>query len=372
MATGERLETLLATAGCEADGPSRDVTPPLHLSTTFERGPDGDYPGGYVYSREGNPTRALLERTLAKAEGGEACAAFASGMAACNALITAVCPGGHLLVPHDVYHGLRHVIETTWREWGLRVTAVDYSGDWEEAIQPDTRLVWIETPSNPLVQITDIEAVSVAARARGIPTAVDSTWNTPLITQPLALGATYVIHSATKYLGGHSDLLGGAVVGSGTAVESVYHVQKHGGAVMDPFSAWLVLRGMRSLPARLRVQCASAEAIARFLDAHAMVQRVHYPSLESHAGHAVAQRQMQMWGGMLSFEIDGGRSAALALTGKFRHFRRATSLGGTESLVEHRASVEPEPPTSPEGLLRISVGLEHVDDLLEDLGQALS
>lgn len=367
-----RLETLMATAGCEVETASRDITPPVHFSTTFQREPDGGFPGGYIYAREGNPTRDLFERTLAEAEATDVCAAFASGMAACNALITATCAGGHLLVPHDVYHGLRHLIETTWRDWGLRVTTVDYASEWEGAIQADTRLIWMETPSNPLVQITDISAVSEVARGRGIPTVVDSTWNTPLITQPLSHGATYVIHSVTKYLGGHSDLLGGAVLGSTDAMESVRHVQHHGGAVMDPLSSWMALRGMRSLPARLRMQCDSALAIARFLNEHPGVERVHYPGLESHPGHEIAARQMRSWGGMLSFEVPGGRPAAMALTGRFRRFRRATSLGGTESLVEHRASIEPEPPTSPEGLLRISVGLEHVDDLLDDLAQALS
>ncbi len=366
------LETLLATAGCVPETPTGAVTPPVHFSSTFERAADGSYPSGYNYARDANPTRALFEATMSRAEGAEDCAAFASGMAACNALITAVCAGGHVVLPHDVYHGLREVVDSTWKAWGLQASSVDYSGDWQSALRPDTRLIWMETPSNPLVQITDIAAVSQAAIDLAIPTVVDSTWNTPLITRPHELGATYVIHSATKYLGGHSDLLGGVVLGGTMAMKPVRHVQKHGGGVMDPFSAWLVLRGMRSLGARLAVQCRNAEQIAQFLDLHAGVQVVHYPGLPSHPGHAIARKQMRLFGGMLSFEVDGGRPAAMALAGRLNVFRRATSLGGTESLVEHRASIEPEPPTSPEGLLRLSVGLEHIDDLLGDLAQALS
>lgn len=372
MKPSSNLETLLATAGCTPDDPSGAVTPPVHFSSTFERAVDGSYPSGFVYTRDSNPTRALLETTMARAEGAEACAAFASGMAACNALITAVCAGGHVLLPHDVYHGLRELINTTWKAWGLKASSVDYSGDWRRHVRPDTRLIWMETPSNPLVQITDIAAVSQIARDLAIPTVVDSTWNTPLITRPLDLGATYVIHSATKYLGGHSDLLGGLVLGGALAMKPVRQVQKHGGGVMDPLSAWLVLRGVRSLGARLEVQCRNAEQVAHFLDLHAGVRIVHYPGLETHPGHAVARKQMRRFGGMLSFEVDGGREAAMALAGRLKVFRRATSLGGTESLVEHRASIEPEPPTSPEGLLRLSVGLEHIDDLLGDLAQALS
>jgi cystathionine gamma-synthase len=366
------LETLLATAGCEVDDSTGAVTPPVHFSSTYDRAIDGSYPSGYSYARDANPTRALFETTMAQAEGAEDCAAFGSGMAACNALIAAVCAGGHIVLPHDVYHGLREVVESTWKAWGLKATPVDFSEGWLRAVRPDTRLIWMETPSNPLVQITDIAAVVRAAVDLAIPTVVDSTWNTPLITRPLDLGATYVVHSATKYLAGHSDLLGGVVLGGTLAMKPVRHVQKHGGGVMDPFSAWLTLRGMRSLGARLTAQCKSAQQVAEFLDLHAGVRVVHYPGLPSHPGHAIARKQMRHFGGMLSFEVDGGRLAAMALAGRLKVFRRATSLGGTESLVEHRASIEPEPPSSPEGLLRLSVGLEHIDDLLGDLAQALS
>ncbi|MBO6574891.1 MAG: PLP-dependent transferase [Rhodothermales bacterium] len=369
-----RIATMLASAGCSADSETGALTPPVHFSTTFERAEDGSWPGGHVYARDSNPTRALFESTLAQLEGGGACAAFSSGMAASNALIMALCAGGHVVLPNDVYHGVRHLAHTVWRQWGLEITAVDYADDWTGAIRKNTKLIWIESPSNPLVQITDVEAVCGEAASRGIPTVVDSTWNTPVLMQPLRWGATFVLHSTTKYLGGHSDVLGGAVVAADPdgPYEAVRQVQKQAGAVMGPFAAWLTLRGLRSLGARMDLHCRNAAHVADFLEAHPAVSRVHYPGLPHQTGHEVARRQMHAFGGMLSFEVPGARQAAMAVAARMRTFRRATSLGGTESLVEHRASIEPEPPTSPEGLLRLSVGLEHIDDLLADLDQALA
>ncbi|MFT5514348.1 MAG: cystathionine gamma-synthase [Rhodothermales bacterium] len=369
----DHIETLLATAGCLVNQDAGAVTPPIHTSTTFDRATDGTYESGFVYSRNANPTRTLFEETLARLEGAEGCAAFSSGMAACNTVISALCPGGHLLLPEDVYHGVRHLAGTTWRQWGLETSVVDYSADWEQALRPNTSLIWMETPSNPLVRITDVQAISARARELGIPTVVDSTWNTPLLLRPLDLGATIVVHSTTKYLAGHSDVLGGAALTRDAEVlEKIRHVQTSGGAVMDPFSAWLTLRGMRSLGPRMNAQCTSAARVAEWLANHREVETVHYPGLATHPLHEVASRQMSRFGGMLSFEVGGGRPAAMAVAGRLKTFRRATSLGGTESLVEHRASIEPEPPTSPEGLLRLSVGLEHIDDLLQDLETALT
>ncbi len=369
------LETLLAQAGCGPDPSTGALVAPLHLSTTFERAADGSYPHGYHYSRQDNPTRRLFEETLARLEGGAACASFASGMAAANAVFQALAPGDHVLLPDDVYHGLRRLAETVFAGWGLCYTQVDLT-DLEAlaaAMRPETRLVWAETPSNPLLKITDLRAVAERTHAAGALLAVDSTWTTPLLQRPLDLGADLVLHAVTKYLAGHSDVLGGALVARGgdAFFERLRAIQTTAGPVMDPFSAWLALRGMRSLAARLRLQCQTARRLAAFLDAHPKVARVHHPSLPAHPGHAVARRQMTDFGGMLSFEVVGGQAEAMAVAARVQVFRRATSLGGTESLIEHRASIEGPETRTPPTLLRCSVGLEHPDDLVADLSQAL-
>ena len=369
-------DSLAAHAGCEVDPITRDVTPPIHFATTFERGADGSYPGGHVYSRTSNPTRDLFERTLAELEGGGACAAFASGMAAVTAVFQALRPGDHVVLPSDAYYGVYRAVRLILEPWGLQVTEVDLSNpeSVENAMTDATRLVWMETPSNPLVSITDIRAITAAAAERGILTAVDSTWTTPLIQRPLDLGADLVVHSVTKYLAGHSDILGGAVVAKSAdspLFERIRTVQTSLGAVMDPFSCWLTLRGMRSLGARLDRQCSTALRLATFLESHPAVEQVHYPGLASNPGHEVAVRQMSRFGGMLSVRLRGGQDEALRVESAVRLFRRATSLGGTESLIEHRASVEAQPSRSPLNLLRISIGLEHPDDLQADLEAAL-
>ena len=370
------LETLLAQAGCQADPQTGAIVSPLHLSTTYERAEDGTYPHGFFYARSGNPTRHQLETTLAALEGGAACLACASGMAAAMAVLQALRPGDHLILPDDVYFGVRHLVTSLFEGWGLAYTAVDFTDldALEAAVRPETRLVWAETPSNPLLKITDLEAVAERTRAADVRLVVDSTWATPLLQRPLELGADLVLHSVTKYLAGHADVLGGAVIAKeeDAFFERVRNVQTSAGPVLDPFSAWLTLRGLRSLAARLRVQCESAGRLATFLDAHPKVARVHYPGLPSHPGHAVARRQMRAFGGMLSFEVDGDEADAMAVAARTRVFTRATSLGSTESLIEHRASIEAPPTETPRTLLRVSVGLEHVDDLLEDLSQALA
>jgi cystathionine gamma-synthase len=297
-------------------------------------------------------------------------------MAASQAVLQALRPGDHLLLPADVYHGVRYLLDTVFAARGIGYTEVDMGNldALEAALRPTTRLVWIETPSNPMLQITDIAGAVERAHARNVPVLVDGTWTTPLIHQPLALGADYVLHSVTKYLGCHSDVLGGALVAAreDDLTTELRTIQTAGGGVMDPFSAWLTLRGMRSMAARLRMQCAHAAAVAAFLDDHPRVARVHYPGLPGHPGHAVARKQMRDFGAMLSFEVAGGREAAMAVAARTQVFGRATSLGGTESLVEHRASVEPPGTRTPQSLLRISIGLEHPDDLISDLSQALA
>lgn len=371
-----RIETLLAQTGCDPSLPTGDLVSPIHLSTTYERAVDGSYPGGFMYSRSENPTRNQFERAVAELEGGAGAAAFASGMASVAALLQPLKPGAHVVVPDDVYYGVRRLIRDVFERWGLEYTAVDMTDRQavRGAIRETTRLVWLETPSNPLSKITDIAAVADVAHEGGALVVVDSTWATPLLQRPLRLGADFVMHSATKYLAGHSDVLGGVLVAAETngLWEEVKKVQVAAGAVMDPFSAWLAMRGMRSLAARMQLHSANARRVAEHLEAHPRVAAVHYAGLASHPGHEVARRQMTDFGGMMSFQVDGDGDDALAVVGRTEVFSRATSLGGTESLIEHRASIEEQPSPTPANLIRLSVGLEHVDDLLADLDAALS
>jgi len=370
-----RIETLAAHAGLAVDPVTGAVTPPIHLSTTFEREPDGSYRGGHVYSRTSNPNRHALETALAALESAEAALAFSSGSAASMSVFQALAPGDHVLAPDDAYYGTLRTARELLGPWGLELDVADMT-DLEavqRALKPNTRLVWVETPSNPLVRVVDIAALATLAHSVGARCVVDNTWATPVLQQPLALGADVVMHSTTKYLGGHTDLLGGALV---LRARDAFHdrllaIQTLGGAVPSPFDCWLLLRGMRTLPWRMRAHCANAAGVARFLASRAEVEAVHYPGLPTHAGHALASRQMSDFGGMLSVQVRGGRDEALAFSNQLRLFTRATSLGGPESLIEHRASVEGPTTRAPENLLRISVGLEHVDDLIDDLRQAL-
>lgn len=370
------IETLLAQSGCVEDESTGAVVAPIHLSTTFIRDADGSYPRGFMYSRDNNPTRELFEHTLARIEGGKACAAFASGMAAVTAIFQALQPGDHVILPDDVYHGVRHVAQTLFSNWGLEISRVDLTDlqALQDNLKPNTRLVWIETPSNPLLKISDISAITACARQVGAGTVVDGAWTTPLLQRPLDLGADLVLHSVTKYLAGHSDVLGGAIISASESAlfDRIVQIQKAAGAVMDPFSAWLSLRGMRSLSARIRIQCKNARRLAEFLEAHPAVARVHYPALPSHPGHNIAKKQMTDFGGMLSIEVNGSANFARSVANSTVLFRQATSLGGTESLIEHRASIEAKPTQTPDTLLRISSGLEHIDDLLADLDAALA
>jgi len=373
-------ETRLAHGG-GSDPASGAVTPPVHVSTTFARDAEGALRGEHQYARSGNPTRERFERVLADLEAGAGeghdlgCAAFASGMAATNALMQSLEKGAHVVLPDDVYYGTRALLEDVFAQWGLSFTEADLTDPsaLHDALRPATRLVWAETPSNPLLRITDLEAVADAAHEAGALLVADATWTTPLVQRPLMLGADAVVHSATKYLGGHSDLLGGAVVAPAESdlFEQVRAVQQTAGAVLGARGAHLALRGMRTLGARLRLQQQNAHRVARFLGGHDAVKRVHFPGLEDHPGHATACEQMDGFGAMLSFEVKGGFERAKAVGGGCTVFIQATSLGGTESLIEHRAPVEPEGTTTPPNLLRLSVGLEHPDDLVADLSRVL-
>lgn len=368
------LHTRLAHAGCSPDPVTGALVASPVFSTTYERAADGSYPGGYVYSRSANPTRAELERVLTDLEGGAACATFASGMGAAHAVFAALPAGAHVVVADDVYYAVRHLLATVF-EGVLTYTLADLSqpGALDAALRPETALVWAETPSNPLLRITDLAETAATCQRHGLQLAVDGTWATPLLQQPLALGADFVVHSLTKYLAGHSDVLGGAVIARADdeRFARIRTVQTVGGGVLDPFSAWLTLRGLRSLHVRLAAQCTSTEALATFLAERTDVEAVYFPGLPTHPGHAVARQQMQRFGAMLSVVVVGGEPRARAVASGTRVFRQATSLGGTESLVEHRASVEGPGSRAPGGLLRLSIGLEHPQDLISDFVQAL-
>ncbi|HVZ63716.1 MAG TPA: aminotransferase class V-fold PLP-dependent enzyme [Lacunisphaera sp.] len=360
------------------DEKTRAISPPLQPATTYLRDEDNQYRSGRAYARADNPTFDQAEALLAHLERGAGAAVFSSGMAAATAVFLALKPGDHVVAPKVMYWGLRHWLLGYATEWGLKVEFVEMS-DLDElarAVRPGvTRLVWIETPANPLWTISDIAAAAAIARRAGARLAVDSTVATPVLTQPISLGADLVMHSATKYLNGHSDVVAGALV---TARDDdfwqrIKAVRKNIGAILGTFEAWLLVRGMRTLYARVDRQCRSAQLVAERLAAHPRVAAVLYPGLASAAGHAVAAKQMRGgFGGMLSIRVSGGETAAIATAARVRLWKRATSLGGVESLLEHRASVEGAGTPAPADLLRLSVGLEDPYDLVADLEQALA
>jgi cystathionine gamma-synthase len=385
-----KIETLAVHAGLEVDPATGAVTPPIHLSTTFEREADGSYPHGFIYARSGNPNRQSLEKCLCEMEGGAAAAAFSSGSAATAAVFQALSSGDHVIAPGDCYHGTAALLRDVFARWGLEATFVDMTdpAQVQRAIRPNTRLVWVETPSNPLLKVTDIARAAAIAHEAGALCACDNTWATPVLQRPLELGADLAVHATTKYLGGHSDVLGGAVVARAEDdfFARVRKVQTTCGAVPSPFDCWLTRRGIRTLPLRVRAHSENAMRVAAFLSEHPRVEAVHYPGLKGHPGHEVAARQMRLpsplgeglggegmsaFGGMVSFQVKGGREDAVKVAARVKLFTRATSLGGTESLIEHRASIEGPSTRTPDNLLRMSIGLENGDDLIEDLAQAL-
>jgi len=384
-----KMETRAVHAGRRIDPATGAVTPPIHLSTTFERSPAGEYPLGFSYSREGNPNRAALETCLAELEGGREALVFSSGLAVATALIQGLEPGDHVIAPDDVYWGLRKVIGGVFGKWGLETSYVDMTSaeTVRAALRPQTRLIWLETPSNPLMKITDLAAIAQVAREGGphILTVCDGTFASPVLQRPLDCGVDMVTHSTTKYLSGHSDVVGGVLIRrhENYLFERARASQRYGGAVPSPFDCWLTRRGIDTLPYRVRAHSENALRVAQFLAGHEAVEAVHYPGLASHPGHAIAARQMSGFGGMLSFQVraQGAHQGApprataetaMAVAARCRLFIRATSLGGAHSLIEHRASVEGPQSRTPQNLLRLSVGLEHPDDLVEDLAQALA
>lgn len=372
----QHLETLAIHAGTQKDSTTSAVTPAIHLSTTFEREADGSFPNEFIYTRSANPNRAALEACLSALEGGVASAAFSSGSAAAGAVFRALEPGDHAIIPDDMYWGIRNLLKQVFVPWGLELSEIDMSNvaAVKAALKPNTKLIWIETPSNPMLKITDIEEVAKLAKSVGAVTACDNTWTPPDMQAAFDLGADLVMHSTTKYLAGHSDVLGGMLTTKEetTFWERIVFIQKNEGAVPSPFDCWLVQRGIRSLPYRMRGHIENTRQVVAFLDKHPKIERVYYPSLTSHPNHEVAKKQMKTYGAMLSILVNGGEAAAMQLAANVQLFTRATSLGGVESLMEHRSSIEGPTSLTPKNLLRISVGLEHPDDLIVDLEQALN
>ena len=371
-------ETLAAQGLGRIAEPYRDVVPPIHTTTTYERGADGTYPGGRIYSRADNPTYDQAEALIASLEGAASAMLFASGQAAAAAVFQSLAPGDCAIAPRNMYWALRKWLLAFTAPWGLKIEfydndSIDDLAAKARSLRP--KLVWIETPANPTWEITDIAAASAIARSVGAFVAVDSTSATPLLTRPIELGADIVMHSATKYLNGHSDVIAGALAAArdDERWQAMRYIRGSGGAVLGPFEAWLLLRGMRTLHLRVAAACENAQAIAQRFEKHPKLSHVLYPGLRRHPGHDVAAKQMHGgFGAMMSLRLRDGEEAAKAFTAKLRVFKRATSLGSVESLAEHRASVEGPGTLCPADLVRLSVGVEHVDDLIADIDQALA
>jgi cystathionine gamma-synthase len=370
-------ETIAAQGLGWIDDKTRAITPPIHVSSTYLRDEDNQYRSGRVYARADNPAFDQAQAVITQLENGTDSMLFASGMAAATAVFQALAPGDHVLAPKVMYWSLRNWLLNFATHWGLKVELVDMADVQavQAAIVPGkTRLVWIETPANPLWTITDIQATADIAHAAGAVLAVDSTVASPVLTRPLDLGADIVMHAATKYLNGHSDLIAGVLVTreNNALWQRIRSVRAQLGGTLGSFEAWLLLRGMRTLYLRVRAASASAQRLAEHFQGHALVAEVLYPGLPTAQGNAVAARQMQGgFGGMLSIRAKGGEGAAIATAARVGLWKRATSLGGTESLIEHRASVEGAGSPVPTDLLRLSVGIEDVQDLIDDLEQAL-
>ncbi|MGQ0625205.1 MAG: cystathionine gamma-synthase [Sporichthyaceae bacterium] len=367
-------------AGQEPDAGTGAVAVPIYQVSTYKQDGVGGLRGGYEYSRSANPTRTALETCLADLEGGARGLAFASGLAAQDTVVRTICvPGDHVIIPGDAYGGTYRLFARVFARWRLEFTAValDDLDAVRAAMRPRTRLIWCETPTNPMLGIADIAALAQIAHNAGAVLAVDNTFASPYLQTPIALGADIVTHSTTKYLGGHSDVVGGALVAAGRGLgEDLAFHQNAIGAVAGPFDSWLVLRGAKTLALRMQQHCVNAAAIVDMLREHPKVWRVHYPGLPTHPGHEVAARQMRDFGGMISFQVSGGADAALEICERTAIFTLAESLGGVESLIEHparmtHASVSGSALEVPADLVRLSVGIENVEDLLADLDQAL-
>ncbi len=379
QATG--FSTRAIHAGFEPDPQTGAVNVPIYASSTFAQDGVGGMRGGFEYARTGNPTRRVLEANMAALEGGEHGRAFSSGMAATDAVLRAMLrPGDHLVIPNDAYGGTFRLIDKVFSQWGITysVAAVNDIDAVAAAITPQTRLVWVETPTNPLLNIGDIEAIAAVAHARGAKLVVDNTFASSYLQQPLALGADIVLHSTTKYLGGHSDVVGGILVTNSAEIdEAVAFLQNGAGAVPGPFDVFLTLRGIKTLAVRMDRHSDNAEKVVEYLGAHPKIEKVLYPGLPEHPGHAAAAKQMRRYGGMVSVLVAGGSRGAQDLCAATTVFTLAESLGGVESLIEHPAAMTHASTAGsllevPDNLVRLSVGIEDADDLLADLERALS
>ena len=370
-----KIETLSVRVGRDIEAATGEVAPAVHLSTTYERDVDGEFSRGYDYVRPDNPGRRALEQCIAALEGGATATAYSSGSAASLAVFSLLRPGDHVIAPIEAYHGTAKQLREIIGPMGVSHSFVDMTQNEavRKALTDKTRLVWIETPSNPMLNISDIETIADLAHGRGALVCVDNTFATPVWQRPFDLGADLVMHSSTKYFGGHSDVMGGAVVARdrGGLSDQLRNYQSTAGNVPSPFDCWLVRRSLTTLSCRVRAQTQTAARLVQFLQRHRGVERVFYPGLESHPGHDIARKQMSGFGAMLSFCVRGGRDQAFAVAARTKLFTRATSLGGVESLIEHRKSIEGPHSVTPESLLRVSVGLEHADDLIADLDEAL-
>jgi Cystathionine beta-lyases/cystathionine gamma-synthases len=375
LETQVKIETLSVRVGRDIEAATGEVAPAVHLSTTYERDVDGEFSRGYDYVRPDNPGRRALEQCIAALEGGATATAYSSGSAASLAVFSLLRPGDHVIAPIEAYHGTAKQLREIIGPMGVSHSFVDMTQNEavRKALTDKTRLVWIETPSNPMLNISDIETIADLAHGRGALVCVDNTFATPVWQRPFDLGADLVMHSSTKYFGGHSDVMGGAVVARdrGGLSDQLRNYQSTAGNVPSPFDCWLVRRSLTTLSCRVRAQTQTAARLVQFLHRHRGVERVFYPGLESHPGHDIARKQMSGFGAMLSFCVRGGRDEAFAVAARTKLFTRATSLGGVESLIEHRKSIEGPHSVTPESLLRVSVGLEHADDLIADLDEAL-
>jgi cystathionine gamma-synthase len=373
-----RFETRAIHVGQDPDAEYGAVSVPIYQTSTYAQ-PSVGKPKAYDYARGGNPTRAALQEVLASLEGASAALSFSSGLGATTTLLLTLKPGDHVVLGDDVYGGTHRLLDRVLREWGLAHDTIDLSDEaaLHAGLREDTAIVWLETPTNPFLKVVDVERVSAIAHEAGAACVVDNTFATPYLQRPLELGADVVVHSVTKYLGGHSDLVGGAIATNDAELaERLAFLQNAVGAVPGPMDCFLALRGVKTLAVRMEAHCANAERVASFLAGHPRVRTVHYPGLEDHPGHAVAARQMRRFGGMVSFEVDSA-AEAVRIAERTRLFFLAESLGGVESLIEvpgpmTHASVVGSPIEVPPTLVRLSVGIEHPDDLIADLEQALA
>lgn len=371
-----KKETIAVHGSHLKDETAGAIAAPVFLTTTFERALDGTYPKGHMYSRNSNPNRIALEKGLAALEGASRGFAFGSGLAAVNAVFQCLKSGDHILMPEVGYYASYKLAEEILGPWGLEVTQVDMTdlAKVEKAVQKNTKLIWAETPANPMLSITDIKGLASIAQKHKLKLGVDNTLGTPVLQNPIALGADIVMHATTKYIGGHSDIMGGAVLlkEDDEWAKRIERVQILMGATPNPLDCYLLARGLKTLPLRMREHSANALELAKRLEKHPKVEKVHYPGLESHPQHALAKAQMpQGFSGMIALQVKTGEKETREMAGKLQIFQQATSLGGVESLVEHRKSIEGPQSTTPGNLLRFSIGLEHVDDLWADLEQVL-